>query len=109
MPEYRIINRVHPTPAFAQTVADVQAAENEGLAPQTTEAFRKEYVGAMILPEPGEFIPPPPQSEPETLDQMINKVAAELGDFHPVTRTEFEQLKADLVLAFKKMGFDVSL
>jgi hypothetical protein len=115
MSEYKIVNRVHPTPAFAQTIAEVEAAENEGLAiPKLKTEFH------VPVPKVGDEMKVPFHVGEtirfvETAEASRAPLVGKTEEWQPeegplvITREEFEQLKADLVLAFKKMGFDVSL
>ena len=147
MSEYKIVNRVHPTPAFAQTVAEVEAqaeldkslplVQEVAQNPEVAKVLRKRGFNVPLVgsdyEEPDEafkFLEVPQMAEASRAP-FVGKVVEDwsscdvckpadplnghLCEEHVepevwlVTRTEFEQLKADLVLAFKKMGFDVSL
>ena len=148
MSEYKIVNRVHPTPAFAQTVAEVEAAENEGLAiPKLKTEFHVPVPKAgdeMKVPfhagETIKFVPSAAnvakvllsqnhccgdeilaeiktaeasrapfvgKAEPDTFNQMVSRMAEELGCADPVVKqSEFEDFKERVIRAFKDMGFD---
>ena len=138
MSEYKIVNRVHPTPAFAQTVAEVEAqaeldkslplVQEVAQNPEVAKVLRKKGFNVPLVgsdyEEPDEafkFLEMPQMAEasraplvgkteewqPEESPPVTAFETPESGEV--ITREEFEQLKADLVLAFKKMGFDVSL
>ena len=169
MSEYKIVNRVHPTPAFAQTVAEVEAqAELDKSLPLVQEVAQNPEVAKVLrkkgfnvvsydcaeedvdnafkfleVPKPSAvgveamlqkqfgpgsehccgnelaeemktaeasrapFVGKTEEWQPEEGPLVIAFETPESGEV--ITREEFEQLKADLVLAFKKMGFDVSL
>ena len=120
MSEYKIVNRVHPTPAFAQTIAEVEAAENEGLAiPKLKSEFHVPVPKAgdeMKIPfHAGETIkfvetaeasraPFVGKTEGEPTAEAIAEIFRNLAK--PVTREEFDDFKQQVIAAFKNMGFD---
>ena len=164
MSDYKIVNRVHPTPAFAQTMAEVEAqVELEKAIPLVKEVIQNPGVleglkAEFHVPVPkvgdemkipfhaGETIKFVPSAEnvgklltsqvesfdhdavltaeasrapfvgkaetikfpePETFNQMVSRMAEELGCADPVVKqSEFEDFKERVIRAFKDMGFD---
>jgi hypothetical protein len=116
MSEYKIVNRVHPTPAFAQTIAEVEAAENEGLAiPKLKTEFH------VPVPKVGDEMKVPFHAG-ETIkfvemveasrapsDVMVEVMALYekcREESLPINRKEFEDFKERVIRAFKDMCFD---
>ena len=104
MSEYKIVNRVHPTPAFAQTIAEVEAQaeldkslplveqvpQNPGVLEglKTAEASRATFVGQV-----------------GSLESWGEKVVRPFLE-RPIRREEFDDFKERVIRAFKDMGFD---
>ena len=127
MPEYKIVNRVHPTPAFAQTIAEVEAAEveaaeNEGLAipklktefhvpvPKVGDEMKVPFHAGETIKfvETAEASRAPFVGKADELKPVRDLIRDFVGSSYqpPITRKEFDDFKERVIRAFKDMGFD---
>lgn len=131
MSEYKIVNRVHPTPAFAQTVAEVEAQveldkslplveqvlQNSGmLAELTKQNYEPSAAGveAMLRKQSAEGHSCLDELRTAEASQAPSDVMVEVMALYekcreeslPINRKEFEDFKERVIRAFKDMGFD---